>query len=55
MLPEKDSPPAEIAQVVIGGTLRDVYLRFALQAAFIATFLLGFSLLLQLIRMRAPV
>lgn len=53
MLSEKDRPRAEIAQVVIGGTLREVYLRFAVQAAIVSAFLLGFSLLLQLFRRAA--
>lgn len=48
MLAEKDRPPAAIAQMLIGGTLREVYLRFAVHAAIVAACLFGFSLLLQL-------
>ncbi|KAB2850497.1 MAG: hypothetical protein F9K44_04705 [Hyphomicrobiaceae bacterium] len=55
MLPEKDRPPAEIAQIVIGGTLREVYLRFAVQAAIVATCLFGISLILQIAKSRFPV
>ena len=53
MLAEKDRPPKEIAQMVIGGTLREVYLRFAVQAAIVSASLLSFSLLLQLARRAA--
>lgn len=50
MLNEDERPQAAIAQQLIGNTLRDVYLRFALHAAFISSGLLATSLILYLMR-----
>lgn len=54
MLSDKDRPPAEIAQMVIGSTLREVYMRFAMHTAIVSVFLLGFSLFLQFAGYRTP-
>lgn len=48
MLKSEERPQAAFAQQVIGNTLRNVYLRFALHTAIVSSVLLGLSLLLQL-------
>jgi hypothetical protein len=45
MLEPEERPPRTIAQVVIGRALREVYLRFALRAAWIAAALLVMAVL----------
>ena len=49
ILSKPERPPAEIAQKVIGTTLRETYLWFAAQTTAVAVFLLIVSMLLQLV------
>ncbi len=48
ILPKKERPPAEIAQQLIGNTLRETYFWFALQSVLLAIFLLVAAVLLQI-------
>lgn len=49
MLGVDDRPQAAVAQKVIGGVLREVYLRFAMRTALLTAGLLGLSLALSLV------
>ena len=48
ILPKEERPPAVIAQRIIGRVLRETYIWFAQQVAFVAMIFLSASLLLQL-------
>jgi len=48
ILPKDKRPPPEIAQQVLGNVLRDSYLWFAQQVAYVALVFLGVALLLGL-------
>lgn len=48
MLEERERPPAELAQAVIGRARRDAFLRFARYHALVAALLLAFALIVGL-------
>lgn len=54
MLRQEDRPSADIAQRIISGVLREIYLEFARHTAAVAAMLLGLAFVLPLFGSSAP-